>query len=224
MNRIAILTLVLVAGCGGGIMPTFDAGPDVDTGFDPMADAGPMYDAGADYDLGMKTWDAGTDADAGMPSDDAGDPPDAAAGPPPPVDAGPPPVCSSLADGCTGSFDFPGEADETVTTAAYPYFGTVGDFVESAPQVLPAVLVARHLDLANVDVVIAGGGSACGPAPEFRVLVNGAEGGRFTPAGFHTGIAYHFDFAPITGTVFTVRIEETTAWCAQQLRVTHDGL
>ena len=227
---LTVLTLALVvAGCSGGVTPADDLGDaDGGTEVDASYTCPPTYEECAAMvlctvvcsydDAGMPVLDAGLDADApGDAGDDLGA--DADAG----LDAGST-VCSSLADGCTGSFPFPGVSDDTVMTSPGPFFGSVGDFRESAPQVLPAVLVARHLDLTNVYVSVAGGAAPCGPPPSFRVLVNHVEVGRFTPSGFRVEDHVGFDFPDITGTVFTVRIEETTAWCDHTLYVTHGGL
>jgi len=205
INLIALIAIALLAvGCSAAVQPSFDAdvsdaasdGSDVDGNVD--GGVGPDVDAGDASDV-----DSDVDADAG--DVDAGD-------------AGPD-VCTSLADGCAGMFAFPSnDGSDTVETATPPYFGAVGDYRESPPTVLPDVLIARHLDLTDLYVVPAGGMFPCGPMPEFRVLVNGVEVGRFTPPS-GTDVAEHFDFAPIAGTVFTVRIEETTAYCSSTLRV-----
>jgi len=210
MRYFIILITFTLAGCSAGIGPALDAEllPDAAAdGSTPDVDGGVVADAG-NVDADALVADAGTDAgdvDAGSP--DAGDP----------VDAGD--VCTSLADGCAGMFTFPADDDVVMTGAGGFMFGSIGDYDESRPQVLPAVLIARHLDITDIYVTTSGGASPCGRLPEFRVLVNGVEVGRFTP-DLRVDTAVHYDFAtPIRGTVFTVRIEETTAWCGNYLRV-----
>lgn len=205
----------VVAGCSAGVRPTPDLGPNPMsdggvTGDSAAAcpatveecasiplclfachydDAGALVDGGGEIDGGT---DAGVDVDAGG---DAGSDVDAAVDP-----------CEH--GGCTASFTFPELATmrtDIRVLATSPYWDAPGDYEEKSVT-LGSVPYARHLDIDDIHF----GGAFCSAPGSFRVLVNGTEVGTFTGT-VSIRTALHFDFAPIAGPTYVVRLEQTTA-------------
>jgi hypothetical protein len=109
---------------------------------------------------------------------------------------------STLEARAVGAFSFPDTTD-TYTVVNYPYWWETGDHVEGSRSLLNSV---DHVDYT---IVLGSNFLGGGAQVDLALRINGITVGSFSILQGEMMKNVSFDFAPISGPIYTVRLEET---------------